>query len=72
MIDPCLNTDGGLVLQRAASVRAFPCIAVAVKLAWCPNVGRRLRQEPDLLNQIGEHKDWVQRPAIALALARTE
>lgn len=26
--------------------------------AWCPNVGRRLRQERDLLNQIGEYKDW--------------
>ena len=25
---------------------------------------------PDLLKQIGERKEWVQRPAIAVALAR--
>lgn len=33
-------------------------------------IARNAQMTPDLLNQIGERKDWFQRPAIALALAR--
>jgi hypothetical protein len=33
-------------------------------------IAKNAQMSPDLLKQIGERKDWVQRPAIALALAR--
>jgi hypothetical protein len=33
-------------------------------------IAKSVQVTPDLLKQIGERKDWVQRPAIALALAR--
>jgi hypothetical protein len=33
-------------------------------------IAKNAQMMPDLLKQIGERKDWVQRPAVALALAR--
>lgn len=33
-------------------------------------IAKNAQMTPDLLKQIGERKDWFQRPAIALALAR--
>jgi hypothetical protein len=33
-------------------------------------IAKNAQMAPDLLKQIGERKDWFQRPAIALALAR--
>ena len=33
-------------------------------------IAKNTQVTPDLLKQIGERKDWVQRPAVALALAR--